>query len=343
MSIKTIFYSILLLGVVYLLFTIGFPFLLAFVMAYLLDPVVRKLSERTKMRHLFASLIVCSIFTIIVLWLSFFVIYIVSREAFELTRSLTFLTRSISSSLGELTQHYQNLFKAFPPEYQHNLQQLVTTLSDWMQSLLLYTANILFNVAKKVPNLFVEFIIFFIATFLFSMRLPTIKPAFLALFHPNSHKSVSIVLATLSEAIFGFLRAELIILILVFIVVWLGFLILGISYPTALALLIAAIDILPILGTGSIMIPMAVYMFLTGNYVLCIGVLVHYVFILAFRRVIETTILADGVGIGALSALISMYIGFQLVGIVGLFMGPLTVLLFQTLVKVGIIKIRINC
>lgn len=342
MSIRAIFYSALLLGVIYLLFTIGFPFLLAFVIAYLLDPIVKKFSEQTKLKHVFASLIICSLFTIIVLWLGFFIVYIASREAVELTSSLAYLTSTISSGLEELTLRYQHLFQTLPPEYQYSLQQLLKAMTEWMQGFLLYTANIFINMAKKVPNLFVQLIISFIATYLFSLRLPTIKPAFLHLFHPNSHKSVSIVLSTLSEAIFGFLRAQLIILFLIFGVVWLGFVILGINYPIALASLIAAIDILPILGTGSIMIPMAIYMYLTGNYFLFIGLLVHYVFILAFRRVIETKILADSVGIGALSALISMYLGFQLVGLVGIFMGPLIVLLFQTLVKVGIIKIKIN-
>jgi len=342
MSVKTIFYSALLLGAIYLLFTIGFPFLLAFVIAYLLDPVVEKLRERLKVKQFIASLIVCSVFTIVVVWLGFIIVYIVSREAFELTRSLTYLIRSISFGLEDLTLQYQNLFRSLPPEYQQNFQQLVSTVSEWMQGLLLITANILFNVAKKVPNLFVEFLIFFIATYLFSMRLPKLKPTFLALFHPHSHKSILVVLATLSEAIFGFLRAQLLIFVLIFLVVWLGFVILGIKYATVLAILIAMIDILPILGTGSIMFPMAVYMYLTGNYFLFMALLIHYIFILAFRRVMETKILADSVGIGALSALISMYVGFQIVGVVGLFMGPVTVLLFQTLIKVGIIKIHID-
>lgn len=317
--------------------------MLAFITAYLLEPLVEGLSTKTKLKHFWASLIVCSILSVIILWLGFVVVYVVSREAFELTRSLTYLTLNISSGLKDLGLQYQDLFETFSPEYQQYFQQLLDGLTEWTQSLLGSTANILFNVAKKVPNLFVELIVFFIGTCLFSMRLPTLKPAFLALFHPNSHKNVQIVLKTLSDAIFGFLRAQLMIFVLIFFVVWLGFHILGISYPTALALFIAFVDILPILGTGSIMIPMAVYMYLTGNYFLFIGLLIHYAFILAFRRVMETKLLADGVGIGALSALISMYIGFQLIGILGLLMGPLTVLLFQTLVKVGIIKINIDC
>jgi len=89
MSIKAIFYSALLLGAIYLLFTMGFPFLLAFVMAYLLEPLVVKLSKLTKLKHTISSLIVCSVFTLVVLWLGFIVVYIISRQAFELTRSIT--------------------------------------------------------------------------------------------------------------------------------------------------------------------------------------------------------------------------------------------------------------
>lgn len=342
MSIRTLFYIALLLSIVYLLFTIGFPFLLAFVLAFMLEPLVRHLSKALKIKYPIAAVLVCTVFTLLILWLGYLIVVVASKEAVDLFKSLAYSTKDLSKGINSLLIQYNNLFETFPPEYQYSLQQIIGSIIDSLQKLLLTSTDYFINAAKQVPNILIELLLMFVAMYLFSMRITTMKDTFLRFFTESSHPRVNAVLASLQKAVFGFIRAQLIISCLVFIVVLIGFIIMDIPYSSALALFITIVDILPILGTGSVMIPMAIYHYLSGSLFMGICIIIHYVIIIAFRKIIEPKILADAVGIGPLSALISIYLGFRIAGLAGVFMGPIIILLLQSLFKEGIIRVNIK-
>jgi sporulation integral membrane protein YtvI len=127
-----------------------------------------------------------------------------------------------------------------------------------------------------------------------------------------------------------------------YIITLLGLLILNVNYAMAIALLIIIVDLLPILGTGSFIVPWAIYNAATGNLALGIGLFILFLVITIIRRVVEPKILGDAVGIGALPALVSLYIGFKLVGVIGFFLGPLVVIVYQAMRRVGLLEFKIR-
>lgn len=340
MSSKTFFYSVLIVGVIYFMFTVGFPLLLAFVIALLLEPLVQIICEKARLKRLFSSILICTAFTILFLVLSYFAIAKVSKEVSELITTLSASIGNNSSGWQDIVARITGLFSRIDPAFEDNIEQTAITISSSLQRLLVAAANSTINLAKALPGLIVDVVIFFIALYLFSIRLSALKPLLLNFFDPKSHDDINLVLTKLSQALFGFIRVQIVIFISVFLIIYAGFLILGIKYAAALAVFVAIVDILPILGVGSVLIPMSVYMFITGSIYLGIGLLILYVVTIALRHIITTKVMADNVGVGALSALISLYLGFQIAGLPGMFMGPVIVLLFQTLIKVGLIKIK---
>src|SRR5690606_15621433 len=158
----------------------------------------------------------------------------------------------------------------------------------------------------------------------------------------SSRGKVDEVLQNLRKSIFGFLRSQLILSVLTYIITLGGFLILGVKYALAIALLVVIVDIMPILGTGSVLVPWASYLILTGDWYTGIGLIVLFLVITVFRRVVEPKILGDSVGIGALSALISLYVGFKLVGVIGVFIGPLVVIIYMAARKAGLFQTKIK-
>lgn len=316
---------------------------MAFVLAFILEPLVLLLGKGININRSYASIIICSLFTLAVTFLSYLGFVIVLKETLELARTLSHLTRNIALGIDQLTLRYINLLSTYSPEVQQNIEQIIQGIALSVQNILIQSTDILIDIAKSIPNFFVEVLLMFIALFLFSYKLPRLKEVFLSLFIPQSRDNVNALLKTMSNAVFGFIRAQLIISILVFIFVFIGFLILGISYPSATALLVTLVDILPVLGTGSVLVPMAIYQYLTGSPLMALGLIIHYILIITFRRIVEPKILSDSVGIGPLSALISIYIAFQLTGFIGLFLGPFSILLFQSLLKLGMIRINIKC
>jgi len=342
LSLRTVFYGILILLLLYGLFTVGFPFLLAFLLAFLLEPVILYISKEFKIKRSYSSVLVCTVFTLILLALSYFLVAKVAREAEALSRAMLSFIRDFNQGIDQISVRYSYLFETLPPEYQSSLQQIASSLLESMQTFLRQSISFSFNIARQIPNIFIELLIVFIAMYLISLRLPHMKQSFMRFFDESNHSRLDSVLKQLQQAVFGFIRAQIIISSIEFFFVLFGFLILGVSYPSATALLVTIVDFLPILGTGAVMIPMAFYQYLSGDLFLSVGLLVHYAVIIIFRRIIDPKILADNIGISSLSALISMYLGIKLVGVVGLFMGPAVVILFQAMNKVGLLKLKVK-
>ena len=342
MSLKTLFYCILILLALYGLFTVGFHFILAFFLAFLLEPVILYISKNFKIKRNYASLLICTVFTVILLVLSYFLVAKVASEAAALSRTVLSIVREISLGVDHLSTRYNYLFASLPYEYHYTIEQVTKSLLESLQLLLRQSLTFSINIAKQIPNIFVELVIVFIAMYLISLNLPNMKKFFLQFFDQADHSRLDSVLKKLHDSVFGFIRAQLIISTLEFVFVYLGFLLLGVGYPSATALFVTLVDLLPIVGTGAAMIPMSIFNFLQGNTFLGVGILVHYAIIIIFRRIIDPKILSDNVGISPLAVLISMYVGVQLAGFVGLFLGPGVVILFQAMIRVGLLKIKVK-
>lgn len=117
---------------------------------------------------------------------------------------------------------------------------------------------------------------------------------------------------------------------------------LGINYPLAIALLVTIVDILPILGVGSVLVPWSIYQLVVGDIFTGVGLILLFILITVIRRVLEPKVIGDAVGIGALPALISMYVGFKLVGVIGFFIGPLVIIIYAAMRKAGLFQIKIK-
>jgi predicted PurR-regulated permease PerM len=119
-----------------------------------------------------------------------------------------------------------------------------------------------------------------------------------------------------------------------FSALFLGFTILGESYAFLLALLTAAVDSLPILGMGIVLIPLAIYHFMIADTAYGIGVCAIYLLITLLRQILEPRILGAGMGVHPLLMLMSMYGGLRLFGIFGMLGAPFIVAMLKNLIGV---------
>jgi sporulation integral membrane protein YtvI len=193
-----------------------------------------------------------------------------------------------------------------------------------------------------IPGFLLVSIVYLMGLFLISHDLPRLRAGFMRIFTNSARQKVELVFSQLSRATIGFLRAQLILSLVTFFLSVIGLLLLQVKYAAVLAFLIVLVDILPILGTGSILVPWAVYNFITGSSSLAVGLLVLFAVITVVRRIIEPKILGASLGISALAALASLYLGFQLMGVFGLILGPALVIVFEALRKAGFLKFKID-
>jgi sporulation integral membrane protein YtvI len=190
------------------------------------------------------------------------------------------------------------------------------------------------HVISKLPSTILFVVITIISAFYFSLDLGAINSAIASLFPSKIREKIP----SFKKKLFGtaakYVRAYLLLLFLTFFELFVGFSILKISYPLLLALLIAIVDILPILGVGAALVPWGlVEILLFKDIFTGVGLLIIYVIVAIIRQITEPKVVAGSLGLHPLLTLAAMYIGLKVFGILGMILGPLLILALRPILK----------
>lgn len=317
------------------------PFILAYLTALLLEPVVEWFKRRFRFKKLPSVTATYLLFLGIISMLGYFLI---SKLYVQLVGFLTFIQNNaprIQNWILDLNERLQNTLILLPPETAAQINQfIVNTINDFANlNLVSRLGTYTINLSTAIPNFFFLFLIYFISVFLFSMQLDNIHRRFYALFKDSSKRKVLLIISDLKKATFGFLKAQIILSTITFIMAFIGLSILKIKYSFVISFIIMVVDILPILGVGSVLMPWAVVAVLQGKLLFALGLVLLFLIISVIRKSIEPKVLGERIGLGALSTLISIWIGFKIMGVVGIFLLPLAFIFYKALVKVGVIDL----
>ncbi len=342
MELKKYIPFVLLIGFIIFLIPYSIPLVLALLTAILLEPFVKLLIRSFSLKRVWSVTITFTLFLALMALGTYWAVTTLVVQIIDFTEQLPqyaqYIFENVESLIFQLEQYYQEI----PPEYVSTIQDALNDLRQFSVDFLSNIANGLVGFLTAVPVLLIKLLIYLVSLFLISLDLPKIHSGFLNLFSEQAKEKVQLVLQQLSLAFIGFLRAQVILSFLTFIIAWIGLLVLDVKYALIFSLLIVIVDILPILGTGSFLVPWALYNLYVGDQRLAIGLLVLFLLITIFRRIIEPKILGSSLGISALAALTSLYIGFALLGIVGLIIGPALVIIIKSLVKAGFLNVKID-
>ena len=141
------------------------------------------------------------------------------------------------------------------------------------------------------------------------------------------------------KALLGYFRAILILMGFTFVEVSVGLFILDVKYVFLLALIVALSDAIPIVGTGVVMLPWILWNVFTGNMPLAFGLAIIYVLGVLIRQILEPKIIGSQIGLHPLVTLLAMYIGLQFFSILGMFIGPISMIIVKNLQEAGVLKL----
>ncbi|PKM81673.1 MAG: sporulation integral membrane protein YtvI [Firmicutes bacterium HGW-Firmicutes-14] len=329
------------LVIFYYLFPHLLPFLVALVLAVLFEPVVHKLHLVIKGKRGIAVTINFVAFVVVAGILTFLGSTKIINELMGLSQQLPDFAVKVGQGIEDLILRTQIVFEDMPAETIKSLEETIREAVD-MSSKISAGAAALIGTASAIPEMFVIIIVTLVSFYLFSLQLPDLRTRFLNLFSERAREKIIIILMDVNKAIIGFVRAQLIISLLTYFFIVAGLLFLDIRYALAIALLIILVDVLPILGTGFIMLPWAGFLFLMGERFTAMGIVVLYVLIIVFRRILEPKILGENIGLSPLTTVISMYVGFQVLGVMGIFLGPAVCIIFKAMRKAGLFQQKLD-
>ena len=210
-------------------------------------------------------------------------------------------------------------------------QSIKSGIEKLLSSVISTLGNLIADIAAFVPKSFLFIVITVISLVYFSVDLERINSAVKRLLPQKIGRIVSDTRRRLFSAIGKYVKSYLQIMLLTFAIVLTGFLIIGIENAVGVAILVSLVDLLPILGIGTVMVPWAIFSFAIGEHVRGVGLLVLFVVAVVIRELAEPKIVGENLGIHPLITLIAIYSGYALFGFVGLILFPVIAVLICTL------------
>ncbi|MBO9130749.1 sporulation integral membrane protein YtvI [Bacillus sp. 165] len=327
--------------IVILLLPYSLPIVFALLTAVFLDGIVRLFQHKFGFRRIYAVLSTFLLYLASLALLSYFLVNTIFQQLLTLSKKLpAFSTELYMTVIVPTISKWKDYSETLPGNVlysiERNLENAVNSLDTYVRALVEY----IIGFATTIPAFLLEFLIYLVALFLISLELPRLKEKVEAHLNEETKKKLYLVASQLSKAGVGFIKAQIFLSLLTFVMAYIGLWFLNVPYTALLSLLIVVVDILPILGTGSVLVPWAVVAILQGHEHLGIGLIVMFIIITIIRRTVEPKVMSSNMGISPLAALVSLYIGFKILGFIGLFLGPTLVILYDALKNAGVIKFK---
>ncbi|PYZ92342.1 sporulation integral membrane protein YtvI [Salipaludibacillus keqinensis] len=343
--------SIVVLSLLWLigwLFTISYPFWFAALLVWMFYPLIRFLKKKVHLPNALAVLValLLGLSTLIgaITGLVFLIIFGVRRISdfvpqWIQTTSIQMQT-FFNESIFPIWQKVTGAMDSLTPEQQATLQDGITTLGNRLAETLAGLGqgivDGLTQVLIIVPTFLIVFLFVFIAFYFIGKDWERLfRGIYLATPAPVMKKAKAF--KTMFQfRVIGFIQAQLILMMIASVVVLIGLAILQVEYALTIAMIVGIAEILPYLGSGTILIPWFLYMFFTGNISMGIGLAIVYAVTVGIRQSIEPKILSSSMNLNALAVLISLFVGFQIFGVVGVFLGPLILVVLVIFKDIGV-------
>ncbi|OKO90817.1 UPF0118 membrane protein ytvI [Geobacillus proteiniphilus] len=344
--------AIVVLGAIaaYYISTVTYPFIIAFFIAMIINPLVDVLERKAKMpRWLAVSVTLIILFAAVAGLVTLLVAEIVSGTQYlanvvpeKFQALITYMETFVADQIIPIYKDLAGMFKSLSATQQDTIIQNIqavgkkigTTVGEFVQSILQNIPQLL----AWLPNAATVFIFSLLATFFISKdwhRLMRMAQQWLPTKARTSGKTVFL---DLKRALFGFIKAQATLISITTVIVLIGLLILRVDYAITIALIIGFVDILPYLGTGIVFVPWIIYAAASGDIPFAIGLGVLYVVVLVQRQIMEPKVLSSTIGLDPLATLIALFVGFKLLGFLGLIAGPVALVIIRTLHSANVFR-----
>ncbi|SFR62062.1 sporulation integral membrane protein YtvI [Anaeromicropila populeti] len=307
------------------------PFVLAYCIAKLLSPIVFFLHERFRIPMGLGSLITVFLFLIIIGILMYFFITTLLSQCCQLLKNLPVYRHYFTSALSHFSCICDDLFHFADGCTQNFLDCSLDGVMDsakkqWLPSLTLRTVTIIISFMKFFTLLF----IILVSAILIALDMTELKEKCMkSCFYPDIHNLA----VTLSESGLKYLKMQGIITLIISAICTLGIYLSKSSYPLLFGVIIGILDALPLIGSGTILVPWAIFKVISQNYFSAAILMTTYLCCQITRQFLEPRLIGNSLGFLPIYTLMSIYIGLKLYGLTGVILGPLSLLLIQTLYR----------
>ena len=315
------------------------PFVIGWFIAYIVSPVVNWLERRLKIVKKLSSALVIILVLAAVVLLLYWAGSNLFREVAALFDDMPLLYRELSAGLRSIGESLDGVFRMLPQGVQEGWHTFVENLGqsagELIQNLSAPTVIAAGNFAKQIPSILIAVLVTVISAYFFVAEREEVITWAKRVAPDPLVKRMSMVISNLKYAVGGYFKAQFKIMAVVFVILLAGFDIMRLHFAFLLALLIAFLDFLPFFGTGTALIPWAVYHLLSGNYRMVVTLLILYAVTQLVHQLIQPKLVGDSIGLKPLLTLVLLYIGYRLGSVLGMILAVPVGMIIINLYKAG--------
>lgn len=322
------------------LFRLFMPFVFAYAFALIVDPIVRRLQIKLKMpRNVTAWLVILVLIGAVgggISWVG----YKIVSEVRTLFNNLPQIYQNLLISIDNIKSSLRGFYDILPLNIQQSFSEITTQFTQAVAELI-NTKSLPFvtgagSFAKSLPKAFISLIVFVLSTFFMISDLERVKAFVKKPFSRHMVEKITTVSYQIKTYLGGYIKAQGTIMLVVFLVLLLSLGLLDVDFALLIALGTAFLDALPFFGSGAVLWPWSLISFISGDVRMGVCTIVIYVVIFVLRQLIEPKIVSKNIGTNPLMTLISMYLGYRLLSVGGMILGPVIMLLIISLYRAGV-------
>lgn len=343
MIAKKILILVVLAGAALLLFlftpkllSLFLPFVVAYVISLIASPLTH-VFEKIKLPAALSAIISILVVAAALFGVSALVINKIVTEVYDFSLNIPSIYQSVLNTFSDLKIAAIDIFNLLPGDaaayVTGALEGLQDSFSLFSSTVVEAISSATISMVRHIPGILISIVFSILASYFLIRDKKKVKSSLAKLLGESITASLRDVKAYLSEAVFAYIKAQSILMSVTFVEVFIGLSVLNVKYSFLFALVIAIVDAIPVFGTGTILLPWAIYHLITGNFKSAIGLLIIYAVCLVVRQFLEPKVLSSQIGMHPLLTLFSMYTGYRFIGIFGMILGPVVALVAKNFIK----------
>ena len=316
-------------------FSLILPFVISFLFVAMARPLINKLSRKTKIKKPIVSIFVISMIMLFAVFASGIILSVTIQQIGDISGKILNGLNGENGYLNSAFEFFNSIEKSFPlfigNEELYGIAK--ETLLDMVKSFSQGVTNVLTDIISSLPNIAITTIVLFLSTFYFAKDYDEIGNKIYDSMPKRAGKILLIFKNDVLLVVSKYIKAYLILLLITFAQLYVGFLVVRFDNAFVLALIVSLVDTLPILGAATVLVPWGIIMLFGGNYFLGIVLLVLALVTYLTRQLAEPKILSKQMNVHPLITLLAMYIGIKTSGFLGLIVAPIVAFIIKITIE----------
>ena len=324
-------FTIIICGIIFLIgkFTFQYltPFVIAVIIAALMQRPSRFLSTKIKIPKGVIASVLSVGFYLMFAGLIVFLLYRIIDFLSSVTKILPDIISFVSKSISKIESvFFENMYGIS----ENAFMEFSSILRESLNNITIVATNMFSSFAGKIvkatPSFLFSTIAAIVASCYIAKDYDNLKEFIRCLCSEKVYKNISIVKSILADSVFKIIKGYFFLTFITFLILAIGFFILKIEHFLLLAIVVSLIDLLPILGTGIVLLPWSIFSLMNLDNFTGFGLIVLYFSVVIIRNFIEPKIIGTQIGINPLFVLITMFAGLKIMGFLGLIIFPITLI-----------------